>query len=107
MIPHFPDSEHAKDLHDLNLGADPLPVKWSLRVTWDLETDTIIFTIPDMDKSFMKRGVLSIVNSIYDPFGFSAPVVVKGKMLLQQMTLPNTARAALGWDEPLPEHFKK
>ena len=76
-------------------------------MSWNLETDSIIFTVPDMDKSFTKCGVSSAVNSIYDPFSFSTPDVVKGKLLLRQMTLTDNAGAALGWDEPLPEHFKK
>ena len=52
------------------------------------------------DKSFTRRGVLSVVNSLYDPLGFVAPVTIQGKLFLRKIS-PTTA----DWDEPVsPEH---
>ncbi|CAN2391608.1 zinc finger [Pristimantis euphronides] len=49
------------------------------------------------DRPFTKRGVLSVVNSIYDPLGFISPITIHGKMLLRQFTTEN-----IDWDTPLP-----
>ena len=107
VMSHFPQSEHTQDLRNLDLSTDPLPVQRSLGVSWDLHTDTIIFTVPDTCKTFTRRGVLSTVNSIYDPLGLAAPVVVKGKMLLRKMTLGSKEGMAPGWDEPLADDCRE
>ena len=38
-----------------------------------------------------------MVSSLFDPLGFAAPVVLKAKLILQ-----NLCRLGLGWDEPIP-----
>lgn len=47
---------------------------------------------------YTKRGVLTTINSLYDPIGFLAPVIVKGKMILRDLMAKK-----LDWDDPLPE----
>lgn len=58
------------------------------------------------EKPFTRRGVLSIVNSVYDPLGFVAPVMLEGRKILQQLVLMGERRAEnktpLAWDDPLP-----
>ena len=58
------------------------------------------------EKPFTRRGVLSIVNSVYDPLGFVAPVMLEGRKILQQLVLMGERRAEnktpLAWDNPLP-----
>ena len=41
-----------------------------------------------------RRGMLSIVSSIYDPLGFVAPFILKGERLLQLLCQDEN-----GWDE--------
>ncbi|KAI3354716.1 hypothetical protein L3Q82_004500, partial [Scortum barcoo] len=48
-------------------------------------------------KPFTRRGVLSVVNSLFDPLGFPAPVTIKGRLLLRQLS-----NSDLEWDSPLP-----
>lgn len=43
-------------------------------------------------------GVLSTINSIFDPLGFLAPVIVQGKSIMRSL-LQETSN----WDEPLPQ----
>ena len=50
--------------------------------------------------------MLSIVNSIYDPLGLAVPVLLEGKLLLQQLVIMGKKKnndMPLGWDDPLPE----
>ena len=58
------------------------------------------------EKPFTRRGVLSIVNSVYDPLGFAVPVMLEGRKILQQLVLMGERRAEnktpLAWDDPLP-----
>lgn len=39
---------------------------------------------------------LSVVSSVYDPWGFSAPFILPAKVLLQDLCRKN-----LGWDDPI------
>ncbi|KAL4224489.1 hypothetical protein ACF0H5_015190 [Mactra antiquata] len=48
------------------------------------------------DKPFTRRGVLSMVNSIFDPLGFIAPITITGKILLRDVT-----PSGIDWDMPL------
>lgn len=60
--------------------------------------DTLTFNIPESQKPFTRRGVLSTINSLFDPLGFLAPVTVQGRLLLRELVSQGT-----DWDTPLPE----
>ena len=68
----FPAEDRAKDVCDLDLRHDSLPAQRSLGVFWNLEMDAFTFKVTLPEKPFTRRGVLSIVNSVYDPLGFAA-----------------------------------
>ncbi|XP_069809647.1 uncharacterized protein [Dendropsophus ebraccatus] len=92
----FPSDDHAINLRNLDLSSDAPPVR-SLGLLWNIEQDTFTFQVSPCDKPFTKRGVLSVVNSIYDPLGFIAPITIQGKILLRQLTTENA-----DWDSQLP-----
>ncbi|XP_062610110.1 uncharacterized protein LOC134271902 [Saccostrea cucullata] len=95
----------AKDLKDLDLGQDTLPVQRSLGVSWDIESDNIVFRVSTDQRPFTRRGVLSVINSLYDPLGFTAPVTLQGKLLLREMM--SSFSGPLDWDEPLQPTFQR
>ena len=106
----FPAEDRAKDFRDLDLRQDTLPAQRTLGVQWNLQEDTLTFRVSPPDKPFTRRGVLSVVNSVYDPLGLAAPVVLVGKLLLQQLVLRGRKKQndePLGWDDPLPEDLKR
>ncbi|KAK0145451.1 hypothetical protein N1851_015639 [Merluccius polli] len=41
-----------------------------------------------------RRGILSVVSSIYDPLGFLAPLTLSAKLILQDL-----CRRSIGWDD--------
>ncbi|XP_068120871.1 uncharacterized protein [Hyperolius riggenbachi] len=97
----FPSEDHSNDLRDLDLGSETLPVQRSLGLLWDLKSDTFTFQVSKEEKPFTRRGVLSAINSLYDPLGFAAPVTIQGKALLRDLT-----RETTDWDVPLPPDKK-
>lgn len=50
------------------------------------------------DRPMTRRGILSVVNSIYDPLGFLAPVVLPAKLLLKEL-----CKEQHGWDDSIDE----
>ena len=49
-----------------------------------------------------KRVASSLIASVYDPLGLVQPILVRGKILLQDLW-----REGLQWDDPIPEHIEK
>ncbi|KAK3738002.1 hypothetical protein QZH41_009629 [Actinostola sp. cb2023] len=105
----IPASDRAKSVCNLDLNHDVLPPQRSLGVCWDLEKDTFTFSVTLQDKPFTRRGVLSVINSVYDPLGLAAPVILRGKLLLRQLTVMGNKdnENPLGWDDPLPDNLKQ
>jgi len=96
----FPNEDLAKGLKNLDLQKDDLPIQRSLGLRWELMSDSFCFDILPADKPYTRRGVLSVINSIYDPIGFLAPVTVQGRLILQSLMAGTGS-----WDEPLPAHL--
>jgi hypothetical protein len=99
----FLTDELGKDLKNLDLYSDILTTQQSLGLSGDLPSDKFIFRLNDDEKPATRRGLLSAINSIFDPLGFISPIVISGKILLRQVVPPGT-----DWDEPLStEHATK
>ena len=101
--------DRGKDVQGLDLWHDVLPTQRSLGVYWNLAEDTLTFQVSLPEKPFTRRGVLSTVNSVYNPLGFAIPVVLKGTLLLQRLVAMGNKRSSnpLGWDDPLPDDLKQ
>ncbi|XP_064461872.1 uncharacterized protein LOC135372079 [Ornithodoros turicata] len=97
----FSSDEYATDLKDLDLGSDVPPSQRSLGLRWDIKGDTFTFHVPPNEKPHTKRGVLSTVNSLYDPLGFAAPVTIQGRLLLRELS-----SLTQGWDDELPKSME-
>ena len=62
-----------------------LPEERALGVLWNVENNTLGFKINLKEKPLTRRGVLSVLSSIYDPLGFGAPFLLKGKQTIQKL----------------------
>ncbi|XP_022172879.1 uncharacterized protein LOC111035534 [Myzus persicae] len=74
----------------------------TLGLTWQPSINCFRFIFKDWDPSVVmsKRYLLSDISKIFDPLGLLTPVLIKGKIFLQQLwTLK------LGWDSPLSTDF--
>lgn len=101
VMSHFPTEDLAKDLMSLDLIKENLPIQRSLGLSWNLRTDSFTFRLSLDEKPYTRRGVLSCLNSFYDPIGFVAPVLVRGKLLLRKFIEEST-----DWDQHLPEQYQ-
>ena len=98
VLESIPESERAAQVKDLNF--DQLPVERALGVQWSVCSDEFGFKISIKDRPASRRGILSIVSSVYDPLGFAAPFVLNAKLILQDL-----CRRKLDWDDAIPDEF--
>lgn len=101
VLQSLPPEDRTKDLVDIDLVRDTLPVERALGILWCIESDTFQFKIILKERPLTRRGILSSVGCLYDPLGLIAPVVLLGKQILQQMCADKA-----NWDDPLPEYLK-
>ena len=94
----IPDSELSKELKNVDFEKDTLPTERALGLQWNTEQDKFQYNIGLKDKPETRRGILSIVSSVYDPLGFVSPFILRAKMILHQL-----CRKKLAWDDPVPE----
>lgn len=92
-----PEEHRTKDLKELDLDRDNLPLERALGLQWCIESDAFQFKMLVKQSPYTRRGMLSLLSSVYDPLGFIAPVTLPGKVLLQELCRRNS-----GWDESLP-----
>ncbi|KAL0153126.1 hypothetical protein M9458_051582, partial [Cirrhinus mrigala] len=95
------ERDRAVEVKNVDFKHDHLPVQNVLGVRWDVESDAFTFNVVLNEKPATRRGILSVVASVYDPLGFLAPFIISGKKVLQEM-----CRKGIGWDEPLPTELR-
>ncbi|XP_028317687.1 uncharacterized protein LOC114472566 [Gouania willdenowi] len=96
------EDDRAKDVKELDLEKDRLPIERALGVQWCVESDTLKFRVIIQSKPLTRRGVLSMVSSIYDPLGILAPLILPVKQILQEL-----CRTKHAWDDRMPEALTK
>ena len=97
VMESFPSNELSKDLKTIDLSSEEWPQQRSLGLVWSIKNDFFTFRVSKEEKPYTRRGVLSIINGIYDPLGFAAPVLIQGRLLMQDLLADGK-----DWDEPLP-----
>ena len=94
VIESVPDKHRSKNIKNLNLELDSLPVERALGMSWNMEDDTLNFRITLKDLPLTRRGILATVSSIYDLLRLVSPLLLHGKRILQQIVADNKS-----WDE--------
>lgn len=71
----------------------------SLGVHWNPRSDEFTYqsTLEQSSTAITKRLILSEVSKLFDPLGWVGPIIVRAKMLLQQIWCLD-----LNWDDKLP-----
>ena len=104
VLKQFAKDDLAKDLKNIDIDEESLPLQRSLGISWDINLDAFVFSVDTEPKPFTRRGVLSTINSLFDPIGFTAPVTLEGKLLLREIM---SCSSSTDWDDPLEEDFHK
>lgn len=76
----------------------------TLGIYWNSNQDVIQYSIREFEfkDSFTKREILSVICQIFDPLGLLGPVIVSGKLIMQELW-----KLKIGWDEVVPEKLFK
>ncbi|TWW54610.1 hypothetical protein D4764_0264710 [Takifugu flavidus] len=96
VLSSIPAELRATELKDLDLAQDDLPTERALGVQWC----TFTYRIKSQDKPKTRRGILSVVNSTYDPLGFLVPLILPAKLLMRDL-----CKEKLGWDEEFSDSW--
>lgn len=91
------EERRANKMMELDLDADQFPTERALGLQWCTETDMFQFRTLVREQPQTRRGILSVVSSLYDPLGFLAPLSMPAKLLLQEL-----CRRNVKWDEVIP-----
>ena len=75
-----------------------MPEDEALSVKWNISKDTFGFQTKMAENSSTRRRLLSMLSSIYDPNSLGAPFLLKGRLIIQQLS-----RDTLNWDKPIDE----
>ncbi|XP_074653621.1 uncharacterized protein LOC141907778 [Tubulanus polymorphus] len=103
VIESVPESERANTLKDMDFGQQSqLPTERALGMLWHMETDKFLFKVKIKDKPLTRRGVLSVASSLNDPIGFTAPVTLPVKSLMQEL-----CKMKLGRDDEIPAIYEE
>ena len=77
--------DKTKSVKELNFKLEGETLERPLEIQWNVESDTIQYCVSLKDKPVTRKGILSTVNSIYDPLGFICPFTLQGKQILQDL----------------------
>lgn len=71
----------------------------TLGLLWHPKTDQYGFKVKSTqsDKEYTKRRFLSEISSLFDPLGLVSPVIIKSKILMQQLW-----QQKINWDDIVP-----
>ena len=94
VLEYIPQTEIAEQLvHDLSYKTEN--VERFLGIQWCVTTDRFKFRLTLPNRPNTRRGIISIVASIYDLLGLIAPFTLRGKHILQTL-----CHQKMNWDDP-------
>lgn len=79
----------------------------ALGIIWNPAVDAFTFklNLPRTPSSPTKRNILSDISKLFDPLGWLSPIIIRSKIMMQQLWLKGVE-----WDDVLPdqvaEHWK-
>lgn len=98
VISSIAPTERAVTTDALGFNPNTTPEGRILGIWWSVANDTFGFNISAKEHPPTRRGLLSVVTSLYDPLSFVVPFTLSGKCILQEMCCRST-----GWDDPVPK----
>ena len=86
------------------MSLDPSQAVKALGIHWDAANDFMFYTVnlPNTRDAFTKRLMLSEISKLFDPLSLLGPVIVLGKILIQQLW-----KGKISWDTPVPREIQE
>ncbi|XP_028412050.1 uncharacterized protein LOC114534778 [Dendronephthya gigantea] len=85
VLESIPEQLRAKDVKDMDLWKGVLQIERALGVKWCVNSDTFSFNVAVQQRPYTRRGILSVVSSVYDPLGLASPFIFPAKVLLRDI----------------------
>ncbi|XP_029055232.2 uncharacterized protein LOC114882514 [Osmia bicornis bicornis] len=88
-----------------SLCLDPTEARKTLGIYWNTTDDKISYTfkqMPTEHSRMTKRVLLSQIAQLFDPLGLLGPVIIKAKIVMQQLW-----KSAIDWDDLVPQLIKQ
>ena len=85
VLKSIPDDSRRTAVKDEELALGCLSEDKALGVKWNTEKDTLGFTIKLVEKPLTRRGLLSMLSNAYDALWLGAPLMLKGRQIIQQL----------------------
>ncbi|KAG1673596.1 hypothetical protein GQR58_015517 [Nymphon striatum] len=99
VLQSIPEDKLAKQRNKIKFELNQMVMdEKALGVCWNVQKDSLGFMYEPKEKPLTRRGLLSMMSSIYDPFGLLNPFMVRGKKLIQSLFIQK-----LGWDDIIKE----
>ncbi|KAG1659447.1 hypothetical protein GQR58_022558 [Nymphon striatum] len=91
VLQSIPEDKLAKQRNKIKFELNQMVMnEKALGVCWNVQEDSLGFMYEPKEKPLTRRGLLSMMSSIYDPFGLLNPFMVRGKKLIQYVVYPET-----------------
>ncbi|XP_048735788.2 uncharacterized protein LOC125651252 [Ostrea edulis] len=101
VLESIPEEDRAKNVKEWIIGEN-CSAESALGVYWFIESDQLGFQISVKEQPATRKGILSIISSLYDLLGFASPFVMSAKILLQTL-----CRLGIHWDKEISEEHMK
>ena len=109
LLDFFPPSERAEGF-TLDLDESSSSTR-TLGIKWDASRDVFMLEVNLPNRDFTKRGILSVLGSLYDPIGIVNPIALQGRLLQRRLITPPDSEdphdlKKYGWDDELPTEYR-
>ena len=104
VLSTIPEEARAASVRSINLDSNST-IERTLGVQWNISLDAFSFERVEkiiQGQPVTRRGVLSVMSSIFDPLGFVCPTVLPVKIILRDL-----CKLKVGWDYPVPEVYEQ
>ena len=105
VMEKIPVGERSKQSKALMMNASNEPTaheERALGVYWDVGADCLGFHVRTLSKPLTKRGLLSMLSSVYDPLGLASPFIMTARRIVQEL-----CKQKAEWDEPIPHEQRE
>ena len=93
----------APEVRTLDWRTGELPEVKAVGCIWNAEEDTLKINLDiSQPSTYTRRALLSQLSKQYDPLGYYAPILLKGRLILQQLALEGQS-----WDESISPSYTK